>query len=203
MADQQETAVQLESTLRKQLVKLAVQEERLIDLAADGSLPQDRIRTRLNKILLDRQAIEERLARASDELATGASLLHSSLELCRDSQALYLRAPDDVRRLVNETYFEHFFIDDHGMIVEAVLRPPFDEFGPAVDAYRRQDRSKTNENAPSDAEGVLSVPVSVLPRLADVFLAGVSSKTILVGVTGFEPASSSSRTGDHSSLPYH
>jgi len=33
--------------------------------------------------------------------------------------------------------------------------------------------------------------------------AGLRPAGILVGVTGFEPAASSSRTGDHSALPCH
>ena len=205
---QQESTQTRHDLLRIQLTKLDVQEERLIDLAADGGLPQARIRTRLNKLALDRRGIEESLRQTGAELEAGAKLLRSSLELVREPATLYRRAPDDVRRSMNETFFEHFFVDERGSVTAATMQPPFKEFGPALRAYHeRKARGayervhagdvgtelQTMTKAPSAAEGHSSTRTVSL-SLADVFLANVSSKTVLVGVTGFEPAASSSRT---------
>jgi len=209
MTEQKESAQFLHDTLRKQLARLDVQEERLIDLAADGSLPQSKIRTRLNKLALDRNGIQAGLARTGDELKAGADLLLTSLDLCRDPAALYRRAPDEVRRSINETFTEHFFIDDHGEVAQSVRRPPFDDFPRAVHAYYRRPwpsgdeagRSRhrppvqRKQRAPGCARGPGDPQEGSLPLgLAEIFLADVSNKTILVGVAGFEPTASSSRT---------
>ena len=206
MSEQQESTQLLHDTLRKQLAKLELQEERLIDLAADGSMPQTRIRSRLNKLTLDRCSIEEKLGRTSDELEAGAKLLRTSIELCRNPQELYISAPDEARRLINETYYRHFFINDRGSVARAALQPPFDEFDAAAKAYFRRKNMGARERAaelyggsskpkktPGHARGLISTGTDQ-PTLADVFLADGSSKTVLVGVTGFEPAASSSRT---------
>ena len=54
IAAQNENILFLPDALRKQLVKIDLQEERLIDLAADGTLPRNKIKGRLNKLALDR-----------------------------------------------------------------------------------------------------------------------------------------------------
>jgi site-specific DNA recombinase len=191
MATQQESTQQHHDMLQSQLAKLAIQEERLIDLAADGALPQTKIRSRLNKLALDRKTIEERLGHTTDELAVGAELLTSSLRLSRDPHALYRQAPDDVRRLINETFYERFFVDEHGLVADQQYKAPFDELGPAAIAYQRTK----SEKAPSTAGGPFNHSSgTALLTMADVFLANGSSKAVLVGVTGFEPAASSSRT---------
>jgi hypothetical protein len=128
MADHQASTRALHESLQKQLRKLDVQEERLIDLAADGSLPLARIRTRLNKLAMERKAIEERMSRTDEELAAGAGLLLTSLEISRDPGGLYRRAPDKVRRQLNDTYFERFYIDEHGDVSDTQARTPFNEF---------------------------------------------------------------------------
>jgi site-specific DNA recombinase len=209
MTEQKESVQFLHDTLRKQLARLDVQEERLIDLAADGSLPQSKIRARLNKLALDRNGIQAGLARTGDELKAGSDLLMTSLDLCRDPAALYRRAPDEVRRSINETFTEHYFIDDHGHVTESVRRPPFDDFPRAADAYyrrsgtgggeagspRHQPPAQGKQKAPGCARGPGDPPGGSLPLgLAEIFLADVSNKTILVGVAGFEPTASSSRT---------
>jgi site-specific DNA recombinase len=200
MAQQQESTQLLHDTLKKQLAKLAVQEERLIDLAADGALPQARIRTRLNQLALDRRGIEEKLGQTGEELAAGAELLQTSLELSREPAALYRRAPDQARRLLNDTYYERFYIDEDGAVADAELRSPFDEFRPAVAAYYRSrsdnhtegmgsggETPRTDE-APSGAGGLVPTSRTVSLDLAEVLSAGLSSKTVLAGLTGFEPA---------------
>jgi hypothetical protein len=63
-----------------------------------------------------------------------------------------------------------------------------------VDRVREQrSASRGYEKTPSNAEGHRLTETDLL-TLADVFLADGSSKTVLVGVAGFEPTASSSRT---------
>lgn len=52
----------LRKNLEDQLAQLTVKEDNLLDLAADGSLPQERIRQRLREIARDRQRVTEQLS---------------------------------------------------------------------------------------------------------------------------------------------
>jgi site-specific DNA recombinase len=45
-------------------------------------------------------------------------MLHSPHEL-------YLQAPDSVPRLMNQTFYERFYLDEDGAVAEAVLNSPF------------------------------------------------------------------------------
>jgi hypothetical protein len=77
MAEQKESVQFLHDTLRKQLAKLDIQEERLIDLAADGTLPRTKIkgaaqqdrygpRPRPGRAPTNRRGAERRLRAAAD-----------------------------------------------------------------------------------------------------------------------------------------
>jgi site-specific DNA recombinase len=197
MHERQAATEQVHSQLRKQLRKLAIQEERLIDLAADGTLPQDKIRVRLNKILMERRAAEERLTQTDRKLAAGAELLSASLQLLHNIDVLYCGAPDTVRRSLNETFFQRFFIDEHGLVAQSVYQVPFDDIVSAAAAYRRRSerlqRSRQGCVNKKPARNVGGLDVESGPEFLDV-LADGWSKTVMVGVTGFEPAASSSRT---------
>ena len=58
-------------------------------------MPQSRIQTKLNKIAIDRQSIEEGLAMTSDELEVGANVIRTAVKLSSDPHTLYKFASDD------------------------------------------------------------------------------------------------------------
>ncbi len=124
--EQHATVQFLQDALRKQLAKLEIREERLIDLAADDALPKPRPEGRLNKIAMDRNRIQAGLQRTGEELKAGYDLLLTSLDLNREPAALYRRVPDEIRRLVNETLNERFYVDERGEVAQALRKPPFD-----------------------------------------------------------------------------
>lgn len=156
MNEQQANVQFLHDTLRKQLAKLDIQEERLLDLAADDAMPKAKIKGRLNKLAMDRDRIQAGLRRTGDELKAGYDLLLTSLELSRDPVALYRRVPDEIRRLVNETFNERYYIDDHGEVAQALRKPPFDVFPEVVNTWRASQETKAGaekQRAPGIAEG--------------------------------------------------
>jgi hypothetical protein len=55
---------------------------------------------------------EAALTNTSEELSVGTTVLRHALDLIADPYSLYLDAGPDVRRLLNETFFECFYIDD-------------------------------------------------------------------------------------------
>lgn len=98
------------------------------------------------------------MRRTGDELAAGYDLLLTSLNLCRDPAALYGRAPDDVRRTINETFAKRFFIDEHEEVAASMRKPTFHELPDAAQAYSARQLAKTrgapeNEKTPGIAGG--------------------------------------------------
>jgi len=59
----------LQAQCTKQLRALDTKESNLIDLAADGALPQDKIRARLHEITRQRKRLTERLADTDQDLS--------------------------------------------------------------------------------------------------------------------------------------
>ncbi len=191
MRDEQQTVRDLQDGFRKQLRSLDVKEERLLDLAADGELPREKIHARLRQVQIERGRATQGLKETGRQLVVGAEVLQTYLRLLDQPRELYGRASDDARRELNLTFFERLFLDDRG-VVEAVLTEPMVEFQDGNRAFGLAMQGKQKK----EGEPVLTDRLSLDDRtvLSAVFLDGGSSKTLMVGVTGFEPATSSSRT---------
>jgi len=197
MADEKRTVHELHANYRARLKALEVQEERLIDLASDGELPKDRIRARLRKIQVDRARAQAGLRETGEQLAVGSEILLTYTRLLNAPASLYEMAPPDVRRQLNEAFYERLFIDDLG-IVEGWPTQPFLDLteqrrsfeGARSTWYARQKSGR--QRRPGD---VITEPS--LSYLADLFVddwVSGSNRSTVVGLTGFEPAASSSRT---------
>ena len=94
-------------------------------------------------------------------------------------------APDNVRRLVNQTSFQRFYVDNEGVTGEE-LQSPFDELQQARHVFTATQKSPRDAEAPAR-------PETDLLFLHDVLAAG-SSKTVMVELRGIEPLTSSMRT---------
>ena len=105
IADLQATERESRRALRTQLAKLAEQEVRLVDAIAEGDLPVPQLRERVQQIMLQKGAIEERLARTEDSLRFGAERAQAALELVRDPGALYDALPENSRRELLQSLF--------------------------------------------------------------------------------------------------
>jgi site-specific DNA recombinase len=201
MREEQQTTRDLHDGYRKQLRALDVKEERLLDLATDAKLPRDKIHARLRGIQIDRERAQEGLKETGQQLAVGAEVLHTYLRLVHRPAELYRHATEDGRRDLNQAFFERLYLDDHN-VVDAVLTDTvieltaadrrYAELRPNAPSRMEATREPGNEGEPSGDNRSVS--------LADVFSPVGSSKTIMVEVTGFEPATSSSRTPRSSRL---
>ncbi|MGC7290864.1 recombinase family protein, partial [Mycobacteroides abscessus subsp. massiliense] len=85
---------------------------RLIDLAADGTLPTAKIRAKLNEIKIDRARIEAGLTTTANQLSLGAGVLRDALHLVANPHQLYRDGNNQVRRNLNDTFFQKLYIDD-------------------------------------------------------------------------------------------
>jgi site-specific DNA recombinase len=199
--NEQQTTRTVRDNLAKQLARLDVQEERLLDLAADGTTTAAKVRARLNKIGLERRRVTEHLNHSENRLTQGADLIDTALDLLEQPQQLYRASTDDGRRLLNQTFYDRLLIDE-GHVIRAIHQPPFSDLhalaeswnttnlGQGMDAAQRnRGRSQmTLEPTPAALTPVASLSAG-LPS------DHVSSKAILVEVAGIEPASFGEQSG--------
>ncbi len=205
--EQQTTTKILQAQLTKQLRALDTKENNLIDLAADDSLPQGKIKAKLREITKQRDRLTARLHDVDEDLSTAAEIIEACLQLLHDPQALYRRCNDQQRRRLNQTLFEALYIDEDSngdVQVRHKLKEPFG----ILLAAQSQHQAPTG---PLEAlPGLLSaVPgpkrQSAPPKpgtgaglqLTGAALAGGpwkvpgSNEILMVGDTGFEPVTSS------------
>lgn len=175
LADEQSATREMHANLNRQLKELDKQESRLVDLLADGSMPQAKIRMKLIEIKSQRSRLEAGLAHTSEELSVGTSVLRHALDLIADPYALYRDAGSVARRRLNETFYRRFYIEDlQGPgVPEAVgeMKPIFGDLHKAArtchgTANYRGKRARAPRNEPT-SRGL--------------------NKTIMVGAEGIEP----------------
>jgi site-specific DNA recombinase len=96
--------------LRKQLHKLEAQEERLIEIAADGTLPLAKIRSKIEQTMLQKEAVKEKLDVTTERLKYGAEKAIAYLDLLSDPGELYRNAPESVRRELLSAFFSRLIV---------------------------------------------------------------------------------------------
>jgi hypothetical protein len=168
-----------------------VQEENLLDLAADGTVSTAKIRTRLRSIETRRGTLQAELTDSNTKLAAGARAVESILALLRDASGLYQRSTDGCRRLLNEAVFEKLYVyaDE---VTEDRLREPFRRF---VEAARQAAPTEVHEGRETEIPPKGRDPGSSLSALFGFSPSREgSNKCLVVGVAGFEPTTSASRT---------
>ncbi len=173
--------------LRKELRKLEEQEERLIDLAADGSLQVDKLRQRLQDVTMRKGAIAEQLAKTAERIQHGVDKAFAYAELLEEPGRLYQTVPDSVRRDLLGAFFKRLLvrINDGGLTVTSERT----EVNATLHDWRTQHRfaiaaeaAEKRRRAPRDlAEGSPSVLHRVIQSIG-------LNKPVVVGLTGFEPA---------------
>ncbi|TMQ91749.1 hypothetical protein ETD83_29460 [Actinomadura soli] len=141
----------LHQQLTSELTALDAKEENLLDLAADGEMPQGRIKLKLREIEARRRKLQSRLSDTSTELSDAARLVDLALTLLEDPQALYLRSNDIQRRLLNQAIFHALFVEED-KITGHTLKEPFASLK-AIEAIRLDDRA-AHEAAPRGPEGL-------------------------------------------------
>lgn len=115
----------LHDQLKAHLAKLDLQEDNLIDLAADGQLPQAKIRRRLHRINEQRRQVTEQLADADTQLNVGAAVVEAAVDLLDNLQEAYRQTTDHGRRLLNQAIFKKLYVGDDNITADE-LHPPFD-----------------------------------------------------------------------------
>jgi len=189
LAQDQGSTQAVRERLSARLAALDTKEENLIDLAADGDLPKEKIRERLIAIRCERESIRRDVERLDAELDTGREVFTLALSLLDQPQELYRQAGPQVRQMLNRTIFTKLKLDGT-QVTDDELAEPFDVIVGAGRAYARRSyqRARTPQAVSLTWEdGSLDEMTST--GLLELALVGTgSSKAVMVGAAGFEPA---------------
>ncbi len=202
----------LKRQLATQLAALDTKEENLLDLAAEGSLAQAKIRTRLHEIQRQRDKLQHAADAVNEDLSAGAKLIDACLRLLANPQELYRRCNDEQRRQLNQAIFVKLYVNEH-TVTGHELREPLAELHAAQRAHQlagspgvRDDEIRESAqralllHAPQRTKatqstlGGLGASVTVEGIIAGMDLVPCSSKPSMVELRGIEPRTSSMRT---------
>jgi site-specific DNA recombinase len=110
--------------LSSEKAKLTTQRHKLVEAIYSGAMPLDLIATEQQRITSQLAGIEERLSATTATFDEIEANLARALDLARDCHAAYLTAAPQLRRLFNQAFFTHLYIDDDG--VRHDYAEPFD-----------------------------------------------------------------------------
>ncbi len=194
------------SQLEDRLKALQAKEDNLLDLASDGSLPQERIRERLREVGRERETLREQLSKTTADLDAGKRHIEAFLALLTDVRALYMSAGDEVRRALNQAIFNNIYVAHDDVIGDDVKVPlrellaaqrgwmAYTAHLPRTAADTSAHAEKQRHTGPQQQETALAggLLLSDLVGLTEALLTGIyedgdSSKTLMVDLRGLEP----------------
>ena len=195
MRTQTEDALQRAQAER---AKFERQQEKLMQAHYDGAIPLDLLakeQDRISKALTRINSVVRASAVEAEDLER---TLSQALDLAENCGVAYQNAPDHIRRQINQALYErleiHSDLERSGEpLVSASPRPPFDTLLGASAAGRTPRASGTLGQAATEPAGNKKAVGSSRSLTAFHHVEGLNTKP-MVGVTGFEPATSSSRT---------
>jgi site-specific DNA recombinase len=187
---QQASAREAKKALRAELRKLEDQEERLIELAADGTLDSAKLRDKLARVTLKKGAVTEKLGRSEERLILGSEIVLTHLDLLSDPARLYRTSPDNARRDIIGGLFDGLTVyleeDTPGGVAvkgdRSVPNTALHNLHAARTSATAVYTSKRKRASRAIAEG------SLTPTPTEVNLSKGLNILELVGMTGFEPA---------------
>lgn len=109
-AARDEAQASVQRDLKRQLRRLEGQEDRIVELVADGDLPVEKLKARLRAVGLQRAHLQERLAQTDEELQNGFDSIEVYLDMLSEPGALFGQAEDVVRRQLAEAFFSAIFV---------------------------------------------------------------------------------------------
>lgn len=190
----------MHTAYKKKLARLAAKEERLLDLAENGTLPTAKIQERLMAVAIERASAKEGLTQSADKLAVGAEILTTYLGLLETPYDLYQGSTEAARRDLNTLSFERLFLDDHGVQGDQKTDTA-QEFHDAATTYqtvgtpspetvtgRLMDSPATTDQTIGGTNPTDENENGQAWRLSDLFDCVGSSKNRMVRGAGLEPA---------------
>jgi site-specific DNA recombinase len=189
----------VKTQLTRQLRKLEAQEERLIDLAATGTLPIAKIRERIEKTTLEKEAIKEQLEITIERLNYGSDTALAYIELLREPGQLYKAASDTVRRDLLTAYFTSLTVQVEDNKIR--LTGERHQINAQIREISVGQQLATNTFNPDKTKAPRSRAGSSVRSIEDSVVHG-SSNVRLAGVPGLEPRTKESESSVLPITPY-
>ncbi|WP_185715066.1 recombinase family protein, partial [Gulosibacter macacae] len=170
------------NALRSELQKLEAQEERLIDLAADGTLNSAKLRERLEAVTMQKGAVAEKLTRTRERLQHGADKVFAYVDLLDDPAELYRSVSDTTRRDLLGAFFSRLYVyieDDEIQLTgqRTELNEALHEWQTQHHAAVSHEQATTKERVSRENSGDSSYYPDPLTQSKGL------NKTVLVGLT--------------------
>ena len=174
--------------LKREKEKLERERRKLMEAHYAGAVPVDLLGQEQDRIAKALQKVSSQLAATNLEFEAVERNLQLALDLTVDCGAAYRDAPDDVKRMFNQAFFEKVLVVQEDpsvgdIRVEAEFREPFgtllgSELKSVEAAFQGAHEARKSNNTPGKGSR------SVAPGFHQV---NSLSKTLLVGAEGLEP----------------
>jgi DNA invertase Pin-like site-specific DNA recombinase len=109
--------------LAKQKNDLLNERAKLMQAHYAGAVPLDQLKEEQDRIATTLAQVTYRLDAASASYAEAQEELADCLDLASDCYSVYQQAPDAVRRLFNQAFFERIYITDDGDVRPEIAQP--------------------------------------------------------------------------------
>ena len=139
--------------LKKELATLDVKEQRLLDLAADASIPTDSLRKRLKELQVSKATLQHKLARTDDQVREETDAMLAYIALLEYPGQFYAAATDGVKRKLLSAFYTHLWLDDDGSTTSPSpeIRDVVIQIHDAArEAIAEQQVDSDSENAPNN-----------------------------------------------------
>ena len=177
---QQATEQETKRRLKKELGRLDVKEERLLDLAADGGLVGKKLRKRLCDLQTRRAVVRQQLECTDEQLRREADTVLAYLDLLADPGRFYELASPVVKRKLLTAFYAQIWLDDdqrtlHPVAESREIVTRLHQAARHVEGGSLRSRSnvKLAKESENMADGVSSVEAAV--GSGDVSLTPVTS----------------------------
>ncbi len=179
------------ASLERQRVDLTAKRQKLLDAHYAGAIPIDLLKSEQDKLSSQLASVQHQLTSADDQFETARTSLADTLDLTRDCYAAYLEANETTRRLFNQAFFTHIYIDEDDLTRERTVRvdynQPFDELlARLVPARVHHDLTEADRQQKQNARQVNQAGVTPTTTTGDAEGQGSHTDT-LVDVKGLEP----------------
>ncbi len=186
VAEFQASDREVKKTLRAEFKKLEAQEDRLIELAADGTLATSKLRERLEQVSMKKGSIQEKLAHTEERLHHGAELVLAHVDMLANPIDLFNRVPDHVRRDLLGALFTQMVV--HVEDDKITISSERTEVNDALHQWDAQRHLATGDHVPTKKGAPRISARGSLSTSEKVPLSKGWNILNMVGMTGFEPA---------------
>lgn len=155
------------------------QRDKLLQAHYAGAVPLDQLKDEQDRISTALTQITNRLDAAQANYAEAQAELADCLDLASDCYTVYQQAPDSVRRLFNQAFFERIYITDEDEIDSAPAGTFAMILDPTTQSVARERQLVASGNIQTLARSFADEGLNLMRR---------------VDLRGFEPLTSSMRT---------